>query len=186
VNLFPHNEFDLVEGFAKQYGNDLAYVASRGQWFYRSVDNDGQPCWEPDERSQVFYWIRLVLRELAGSLKPNPAICTAAAVRAVEELARYDPNFAITEADLAPGELAKADAFMECFRQAPPPSNPTQSTAPPQATPKPKARPPKPRQPKPKPANPAPKVDDPGITTTPRSLMDDMARWAAIGSASNG
>ena len=187
--LHPYTEFDLVEGFAEECGSSFAYVASRGQWFCRSVGDDGQPFWEPDELSKVIYFIRLVLLDLAKkSLRPNPNLCTAATVRAVEELARSDPQFAITEADLAPGALAKIDAekakFLECLqrdrgaKQAAP--GPAQSTAAALQTPKPR---PRARSPKPKPANPAPTVDNPGITTTPRSLMDDMARWAAVGSA---
>jgi hypothetical protein len=191
LNLGPYTEFDLADGFAEQYGNHLAYVAAQKQWYWRSFDNDGQPCWAPDELSMVFHCIRLFLREVYQNLttgRQNRNLCTAAAVRAVEELARSDLHFAITEADLEPGELAKSDAarakIMECFRQAPPPPNPAQSTAAPQATPKarPRARALKPKPTNP--ANPAPKVDNPQTTTTPRSLMDDMARWAAVRSTS--
>ena len=184
--LHPYTEFDLVECFAEKCGDNFAYVASRGQWFCRSVDDSGEPYWEPDEQSKIRYWIRLFLQDLAsGTLKH---LCTAATVNAVEELARSHPSFAITEADLAPGELAKSDAqtakMLECLqqdreaKQAAP--RPAQSTAAAPQTPKPK---PRARPPKPQPSNPAPKVDNPQTTTTPRSLIDEMARWAAIGSA---
>ena len=107
-----------------------------------------------------------------------------ATVRAVEELARSD--FARPEDDLAPGALAKEDAdtakLLECMRRDKGANRPVEAPSQAQSTsasrnPKPHRKPPKPKT-----SNPAPKTYNSGSATTPRGLIDEMARWqSAVG-----
>jgi hypothetical protein len=113
---YPYSEAELADGFASRYGGaDFVYAATLGGWFRRSTNDNGQPCWEPDEKGEVncgiIEFLLKVNRNLEGSsFKPNLEICSAKTVRAVEELARFHPSFARTEADLSPVKLAEAAA----------------------------------------------------------------------------